>query len=191
MKRLFAAIDLSREVVDSIQSLQKAFREQLDASMRIRWTPPENMHVTLKFLGATEADLVDPVGEMLESHAASIEPFEMEVAGLGAFPRPNQPRVLWAGIDAASNDRLRRFHESFEGELEESFDIDEDEHAFEGHVTFGRVKSSHSPNLAELESQLPRGPFGAFEVDEFLLYESERTPDGAEYTIIRRASLGG
>ncbi len=189
MKRLFVAIDLPDDIVSGIQSLQDDFRSQLDGSMRMRWTPPENIHLTLKFLGATESDLVDPVGEVLEDHASRVAPFEMTVGGLGAFPRPNNPRVLWVDVDSESNERLVDVHDHFEDELKERFNIERDEHPYKAHVTFGRVKSSRSPNLARLENQLPQGPFGSFEVDEWVLYESERTPDGAEYTIIRRAPL--
>lgn len=190
MKRLFFAIDLSDEVRDALESLQQAFDAQLDGSVRMRWTPRANMHLTLKFLGATEVDLIEPVGDTMDEITAGMEPFEMTVEGIGAFPHPGHPRILWAGVDDDSAARLTDAHGDLEEMLADRFDIDYDDHDFQAHVTFGRVKSSGAPDLPAIRPSLPSGPYGSVRVDEVVLYESELDDSGATYRAEHRSALG-
>lgn len=189
-ERLFYALDLADEVVDRLQSLQEAFAAEVPDPVNIRWTPPENMHLTLKFLGSQEAELAEEFGVVMDELAGGLAPFEMTLQNVGAFPHPRHPRILWVGVDLESAERLAELHRRLEERLE-AYDVDRDEHAFKAHVTFGRIKSSNAPKLSSVESALPSGPFGTTAVDEILLYESELSPDGSTYTLRHRSPLGG
>ena len=118
MKRLFFALDLSDDVLDHLEELQEACRADIGPGIRMRWTPRENMHLTLKFLGSTEEDLVEPLWDAMDEIAASFDPFEMTVESLGAFPHPRRPRILWAGIDRSSAEILAPLHRQIEDRLQ-------------------------------------------------------------------------
>ena len=190
MKRLFFALDLSDSTLDALEALQEACRAEIPRGVRMRWTPRQNMHLTLKFLGSTEEDLVEPLCETIDELAGRTDRFEMQVDHLGAFPHPRRPRILWAGIDTDSAERLAELHRRLEGELESSYEIDRDEHPFKAHVTYGRVKSSKAPKFQKIEPTLPEGPYGTSEVAEIILYESELDDSGATHRLLHRSSLG-
>lgn len=190
MKRLFFAIDLSEDVVEGLGRLQEEFDAHLGNAVRVRWTPAENLHLTLKFLGATEKDLIESVAAEMDEIAADAAPFEMTVRGIGAFPHPGHPRILWAGVDESSAAELTEMHGALEDRLAGRFEVDRDDHDFQAHVTFGRVKSSRAPDLPGLRSDLPEGPFGEVAVDEVVLYESELDDSGASYRVLHRSKLG-
>jgi 2'-5' RNA ligase len=190
MQRLFVAIELNDETKEGLHALQQAFEPRLSSGMRIRWTDPDNLHLTLKFLGATEDDLVDEVTDVVERAARQTDPFELTARGIGAFPRPNYPRILWAGVDEEASGTLGPIHQFLEDSLfEPPFDVDRDEHAFSAHITVGRVKSSRAPKLTKIRNELPQGPYGTTDVRALTLYESNLDQSGPDYRIIHRASL--
>jgi 2'-5' RNA ligase len=84
-RRLAAAVDELRAVASDVV-----------------WVGPDSFHVTLKFLGAVDADRLGALTETLTSAAAACEPFQLGIRGLGAFASPARPRVLWAGIEAGA-----------------------------------------------------------------------------------------
>lgn len=189
-KRLFFAIDLSEEARDELVHLQEAFVPGVPDNVRIRWTPRENLHLTLKFLGSMEADLVENLAETMDELVGSLEPFEMTTREIGAFPHPRHPRILWAGADRSSSERLATLHRNAQNELE-VYGVQPDEHPFKAHVTFGRVKSSSSPKLDGMRPDLESDSFGSTRVEAVTLYESELDDSGATYTILHRSPLGG
>ncbi len=188
-KRLFYALDLSDKVLDELQDLQSEFRPHIPSGVRVRWTPRENMHLTLKFLGSTEADLVGELGDLMDELVTDLSPFSMTVGDIGAFPHPHHPRILWTGVDKSSSETLSELHRSLESALD-PYDVERDEHAFKAHITFGRVKSNKAFDLGDLLHEVSEGPFGETRVENVVLYESELTQDGSNYTVLHRSSLG-
>jgi 2'-5' RNA ligase len=191
MKRLFTAVDITTDIADELAGLQSAIKQRLGPGMRASWVPPEDIHLTLKFLGSVEADLVGPLGDVMRDVAGTEPPFELEVQNIGAFPTPGNPRVLWVGADPESATLLDRIHEQLETRYHDDFDIDRDEHSFQPHFTLGRIKSNRAPDLIDMKPELPDGPFGACRIKHVSMYESELTHEGAEYTEVRRAPLSG
>jgi 2'-5' RNA ligase len=188
-KRLFYALELSDEVLDELQALQSDFQPHIPEGVRVRWTPRENLHLTLKFLGSTEADLVGELGDRMDELVADLSQFSMTVEGIGAFPHPHHPRILWTGIDPSSSETLSELHRNLESALD-PYDIERDEHAFKAHITFGRIKSNKAFDLNDLLPSVSDGPFGETRVEEVVLYESELTQDGSNYTALHRSPLG-
>ncbi|MFB6263917.1 MAG: RNA 2',3'-cyclic phosphodiesterase [Bradymonadaceae bacterium] len=190
MKRLFFALDLPASIRDELESLQESIEEHLRGGVRVRWTPRENLHLTLKFLGTLEDGLVLRLREIGDELVDDVEPVEMTVRDVGAFPSPAHPRILWAGVDRQSQELLAKLH----GRLEERLrpiDVEPDEHDFTAHVTIGRVKSSRGPALTDWRAELPTGPYGEMQLEELVLYESELDDSGAEYTVLHRSPFGG
>lgn len=189
--RLFTAVDAPESICEELDALQADIQNRLTSGMRMTWVPAYDIHLTLKYLGSVEADLVDNLGNVMRDVAAAEAPFDIEVRTIGAFPAPDNPRVIWVGADPESATVLERLHEQLETRYHDGFDVDRDEHSFKPHFTLGRVKSNRAPNLVDMKSDLPDGPFGSFRVKHISLYQSELTHEGAEYTELRRAPLTG
>ena len=102
MKRLFVAIDLDPSVLETLSELSRRIEEGLEDGVRIKWTRTPQMHVTLKFLGDTDEEAVEPLADVLDEIAARNAAFEVLIEGMGCFPRPDRPRVIWAGFDEES-----------------------------------------------------------------------------------------
>lgn len=106
----------------------------------VRWVRPENVHLTLKFLGdVSSQDLLDRVPEALEAVCGRHEPFDAESAAFGAFPSERRARILWAGIDEGS-DRLRALAEDVEACME-PLGFEREARVYTPHLTLGRARA--------------------------------------------------
>src|SRR5437016_14496796 len=110
MLRAFIAVQLSDDLKRQIGSVQAELKREVSGSGRgskaakIGWAQPEGIHLTLKFLGDIQEAQVDALREILSKAAASARPFTLEARGLGAFPNPRAPRVIWLGLHGKSED---------------------------------------------------------------------------------------
>jgi 2'-5' RNA ligase len=189
-KRLFFAVDLSDESLDRLVDLQESYRRNTPDGVRIRWTPRTNMHLTLKFLGSHEPDLIGEFAAVMNELTRDLEAFGMRPEGLGAFPHPRDPRILWVGVDDDSSAKLAALHRDAEEELA-PYGVEEDEHPFKAHITIGRVKSGNAPMLENLRPDEHLDSFASTEVDAVTLYESELDDSGATYHVQHRSPLAG
>ncbi len=106
----------------------------------IRWVRPENVHLTLKFLGdVSKVDLLDRVAGALEAVCGRHEPFEVEPSTFGAFPSAGRARILWAGFDEGS-DRLRALAEDVEASME-PLGFEREDRTYMPHLTLGRARA--------------------------------------------------
>jgi 2'-5' RNA ligase len=179
--RLFVALEIPSEVRDKFAALINELRAA-DSSFsknRARWVRPENLHVTLKFIGHVDASKVDLIRAAL-AEVRFDSPVEMQFRGLGFFPNPKRPRVFWAGMEASPNlaplaaeidTRLKRL-----GILSETKE-------FAPHLTLARFDPPGiSDGLSEIAQANLTREFGAAHTGEFHLFESKTRPTGAEYT---------
>jgi 2'-5' RNA ligase len=178
--RVFIAIDLPESIQAALGRQQATFRA---ACPDARWTRPEGIHLTLKFLGEIPDDKVRQVTEVLTS-LAPFEPFSIEVKGFGFFPDARRPRVFWVGLEAppALGELARRAEECME-----RLGFAREDRPFTPHLTLARFKVPR-PQLA-LQALLERHrelTMGCYEVSEFFLYESRLSPHGAEYRKVAR-----
>src|SRR5439155_5199408 len=95
--RSFVAIEVQEPARAAIAAYLETLRRRVDG---VAWTPPENLHVTLKFLGALAAEHVVSLAERLAIVAAAQSPFTVTYARVGAFPSATRPQVLWVGAAA-------------------------------------------------------------------------------------------
>ena len=191
MKRLFIALDLAIPVVEKLglyqQELQQLLADYDD--VRVKWTAPENIHLTIKFLGDTEDALVPMLRETLDELATPLFPFEVEAKGTGFFPNPSKPRIIWSGFDEQSTEVLSLLQQAVERDLAE-LGFAEESRRFRPHVTLGRVKSRAKPDFTGLSDRIDGGSFGQSYIKDFILYESDLTQRGPRYTVIERFALG-
>ena len=190
MKRIrtFVAIELPPEVLRELTALQK----YLDgAGAKVRWVKPENMHLTIKFLGDVDFEKTSEICRTIQNAVRDVEPFKVEVRGAGAFPGGGSPpRVIWASAIGAE-EALSKIYGRLNEELAK-FDIPREKRRFRPHITAGRVKSrTASERLAARVREQADRYFGEFEISELVFFMSELTSEGPIYTVLARIPLGG
>lgn len=192
-RRLFIALDLSIAVVEQMMAIQAQLQDQLASTQphaRLRWVSPENIHATLKFIGEVDEAIVDPLSSKLGELVQPLFPFQVESVGVGAFPSPTKPRVLWTGMDAKGAEVLSLLHQMLDRELQQlGFPAETLE--FKPHITLARVKSAQPVDLSAIQERFGAHRFGTSTVKDIILYESELTQhQGPRYTVLGRFPLG-
>jgi len=184
--RTFVAVEISEAVR---AAAAKVIGRLAKCNASIRWVEPENMHLTLKFLGEVEAVELPDVCRAVEEAAAEVTGFTFDVAGVGAFPKVERPRTIWLGVTEGA-EKLAELQERLEKGLKK-LGYPPDNRRFSPHLTLGRVKHA-GPELAEV-SELIRSladqPAGTTEVDELAVFSSELTREGPIYQALSHAGL--
>lgn len=177
--RTFIAIELPERVKSALTELQ---RELKQCKADIRWVKPDNIHLTLKFLGDTDEKILDSIVEELKAACSGYGRFDLETRGVGVFPDMRAPRVLWIGI--SGNDSLIGLQKSIEDGLAK-LGFSPEKRRFSPHLTLGRFKSSSGKEgLYDKIEERKDISLGSIEVKSIFLIKSELTPSGAEYTKI-------
>jgi 2'-5' RNA ligase len=153
----------------------------------VAWVAPDNFHLTLKFLGRVDATRLDAVAGALARASAGCRPFALQVRGLGAFPTPARPRVLWAGVDEGAVPAAGLAGRIDAALVELGFEPES--RPFSAHVTLGRVREPR-PNHALAPALAGGDTFGRQHVDRLALMRSELSPGGARYTELVAIPLG-
>jgi 2'-5' RNA ligase len=131
--RLFVAVEVPSQVRDELDA---AFAPWRATFPRARWVPHENLHVTVKFLGATWPRLREWVDERVAEVASSSAPFRVSAVGVGAFPSSSRARVVWAGLADEPDGALGRLAGTLDASLSEEFATEK--RAFHPHLTMAR-----------------------------------------------------
>jgi RNA 2',3'-cyclic 3'-phosphodiesterase len=176
--RLFVGVRISVAAAEAIAKAAEALRQASAArGLKPRWVTPTNYHITLKFLGWAHAPTIGVVGDAIGEALAGAAAFEVESAGLGAFPRPERARVLWAGTrdpDGRLADLAARVDRAT-AEL----GFAREARAFHAHVTIARLKQpADASQLLEAASEQE---FRKSWIDSVVLFESEMKSAGSEY----------
>ncbi len=179
--RAFIAVELPHEIQQAIHKATSNFRQV--TGPLIRWVPPENMHLTLKFLGDISPSSVEMLTQMLRAEADSIHCFEIQVSGVGSFPSLKRPRVIYVGIQApAGLEALQHGVESASRRL----GYESEDRAFSPHLTIGRVRqdvsASDQQKIRQTLENIHIDSLGTARVDSVHLFKSELKPSGSVYT---------
>ena len=185
----FVAVDLSPEAREAIAIAQHALR---DAGPRadVGWVDVAKLHLTLKFLGEVPEDAVGAVGTTLAEVAGRHRVFELVAGGVGCFPGPSRPRVLWTGLTGG----LREIG-ALAADVERAcvpLGFPPEARPFRGHVTIGRVRSPRGiGRVVRTMDALADRTFGAWTVRDLVLYRSHlRGARGSLYEALARFALG-
>lgn len=183
--RCFLAIELPETVRSRLISLREALRE-LDRS--IRWTKPEQIHLTLKFLGEVPDRQITDVCEAIVKAARLLPPVPIEVGGVGCFPMSGPVRIVWAGVRGPSPELLE-CHAACERFLAE-LGYPPEERAFKPHLTIGRAREQRGARgvrrIIDAAAGFDCPPFIA---QELVVFQSVLSPKGPTYTPLARAAL--
>jgi 2'-5' RNA ligase len=183
--RAFVALTLPAEVVDLAAGLQSALRAK---GLRLRWVKPQNIHLTLKFLGDIPAADAAEAGLAMQRASQGVAPLALSVQGMGAFPGIKRPRVLWIGL-GGEVEALQQLYSRIEDELA-GLGYAREKRGFKAHLTLARFKegaASHELLQAfeELGNYTPK-PFAA---NHLVLFKSDLRPQGALYTPLTEVFL--
>jgi 2'-5' RNA ligase len=181
--RVFCAIHLPQEVREKVSAHSIRLRQELPEA-NASWNRPDNIHLTVKFLGDTPESRVKSLSSAAANAAMSVEPFPIGVQGSGVFPNLRAPRVLWVGIEDL-NGTLARFYLRFEEECAKA-GFKKEMRAFHPHLTLARLrKPQHARALAQAHTRLQLEPI-EFTASELLVIRSELSSGGSKYTTISR-----
>lgn len=184
--RLFVALDLPDELAQEVERHATEARRELP---RARWVRPENLHLTLAFLGEVDAGDLPVLHEHLTPAFAGVAPFEMQLHQGGTFPPRRPARVAWIGIEA--DDELPQLALRVRTALQRAVGFEPDRRGFSAHLTVVRCKQPWRRREIERFERHFRGAVGRpFEVTEGVLYESVLSPGGARYRVLQRYPLG-
>lgn len=177
--RSFIAIELP----ETLKKALAEFQQELEKCCPdVRWAKPNNIHLTLKFLGNIEEDKADIIAAKIKGICKGHSGFKLGISGTGVFPNSRSPRVLWAGINL--NDEIK----TLQAEIEEAMaflGFEREKRRFSPHLTLGRFRSSRGKQavLDKMDSYR-ENIFGIMDVNSVLLMRSDLGPRGAKHTKI-------
>jgi 2'-5' RNA ligase len=181
---------LAVETPPGVRSSACRLIEQLRAAQaQVKWVAPENLHLTLKFLGDVREDDVAKVAEAAREAAATCAAFDLEIRGAGAFPNVNRPRTIWLG-GGEGDAAMARLAAALDKALR-PLGFPEEDRPYSTHLTIGRIRNP-SPQLRDLGERLrQQADFaaGRTNVAEVVLFSSDLTQTGPIYTALARLPL--
>jgi len=169
--RLFVAIDPPPLVLDQLQPV-------IDTLPAGRPAKRDQLHLTLFFIGEVPNEELDGITQALQE--ISLPAFPLRLEGVGCFPNPTRPRILWAGLSFPPS--LQNLKNEIDHRLQ-SLGFAPDKKAFHPHVTLARIKKPGVTGIPKFLQDHKSFQSEEFSVQNFYLYSSNLTPKGAFYTI--------
>jgi len=184
--RLFYAIFISPRIAET---LARHISQCALSGADVKWVEPQNLHLTLKFIGEVQLERLEEIIAAGESAADGVKTFRVFWEGFGAFPDFRRPRVIWAGMKQGGR-AVFEIAERLEDRLAaEGFR--KEERAFRPHLTIGRVKSPGGlEELRKATERIQNSRIGEMEVSSFSLVKSTLTSRGPIYSVVRNFELG-
>lgn len=179
MIRAFIALPLPQEVQSALGEISRQLSSQ---SQGVKWVKPENIHLTLRFLGDTDPAKVADLSAGLDEIAAQRAAIALRLGQVGAFPNLRRARVLWVGLEE-EGEQLHKLRRAVE-HLARSLGWEREAQQFKPHLTLGRVREG-----GRVFPEVPEVPPLAFRADRLELIESRLKPAGPEYFSLHCAFL--
>ena len=186
--RTFIAIALSKEIEDFLANLQETLKK---SNTDVKWVKPENIHLTLKFLGQREKKKIDEIIKIIDEISKNTPVFPLEISSIGSFPKKEYPRVIWVGLTEGDKE-IKQIASTLENAICK-LGIPKESRPFSSHITLGRVRSPLNrkqlvEQLNNLEGNFPEGKM-RYKVERITLFKSTLTPTGPIYEILHEGSL--
>jgi RNA 2',3'-cyclic 3'-phosphodiesterase len=185
--RLFVALRLPEALSRAVQERVQPIRDRLGAG-NIRWTPAEQFHFTLKFLGDGSEDQVEALSRQLTEALAEQVAIPVALEGLGSFPPKGKPRVLWIGVTSGSDaltELARRLDQTCHAA---GFALED--RPFHAHLTLARIAFlADARPLQALIDEHRSAVFGRFSGAAVSLMNSRLLPQGSEYSVVKEFTL--
>lgn len=176
MRRVFFGLEIPAEIK---QRLLQVRAEVAGA----RWQSVEQVHLTVLFLGNLEEEPLLAVRKVARDIALAA--FELNIAGLGCFGQPHAPDYLWAAVQPEAP--VVRLHSALKNQVD-SLGLHTERRAYRPHLTLARFKRE-SASVEHLLNEYRQAVFGVFQVNEFVLFETQPSAAGSVYTVLERYPL--
>ena len=185
--RTFVAIEISRQFRREIAGIITSMKNGMHLRKHdIKWVSPDNIHLTLKFLGEVKDREITDVCKAVADAAVQSEPFELQPDEIGTFGRP--ARVLWIGI--MDNPLLMQLQETIEQNLA-NLGFKPENRKYCPHLTVARMKNNHAGHeIQNYVSGMEKAEFSIFDVNSVSVFKSDLTSDGPVYTLMNKVELG-
>jgi len=178
--RTFIAITLNPDIREALKKIQSDLRK---TGADVKWVKPENIHLTLKFLGDTPVEKLPEIIKILQSAAHNTPSFPCSLTHLNAFPKPEHPQIVWIGIEQGK-DEVTRLAQTLEDHLKR-LGFPKEKKGFDAHVTLGRVRSGLNRfTLSKEIKQYRLGQELQQNVDYLIFYKSTLTSQGPIHEVI-------
>ena len=182
--RTFIAIELNKEIKDSLTEIQK----ELESSQAdIKWVKPENIHLTLKFLGEVKEAKIPEIIQRLQEFGDQIKPFTVRISDLGAFPSPTSARVIWAGVKEETTELMKLAEIIEDGLVKLGFP--KESRKFSAHLTLGRLRSNKNKGKLIRELEKIKIPGLTQRINSIGLFKSVLHPTGGVYQKLSAINL--
>ena len=157
--------------------------------LKAKWVRPQNIHLTLKFLGNIDPAAIEDIGRAMAEAAGECAPFTLTVGGIGFFPGIRRPRVVWIGLGGATAVLL-----NLQGNLADrlaAVGFAKEKRSFKAHLTLGRIRQAVNPNILDqaIQAYSDIGNL-KFSADRIILFKSDLKPSGAVYSHLKQVELG-
>lgn len=174
--RTFIALELPETVIDQIIQIRDE-----NAGLNYKWEPRNKLHVTIKFIGDIDKNLIEKLSSEIETLIEEFNSFNLSFSNFGMFYKENKPNILWVGIK--NNEKLSDFTNKLNNVCAE-FGIEKERRKFKPHITLLRIKDSDNAKSLEklLKLDLPEINFNA---DKVTIFKSELLPAGSVYKSIK------
>jgi 2'-5' RNA ligase len=184
--RTFLAIDLDEPIRRELVAAAGQFPQ---GDSKVRWVAPENLHVTVKFLGEVADEAAGEVCRAAAEVAGRVEPFDFDVRGLRCVPPGRKMRMIWAGVHEPGG-RMAAMFEQLEAALQ-LLGFPPERRQFQPHITLARITfTRNAAGMQGVADQLAEAHFGSRLADGLVVYQSQLTPGGPIYTPMARAAFG-
>lgn len=184
--RSFIAIELPDTVKSALAGLQDDLKKE---GADVRWVKPDNIHLTLKFLGDMDEGLVVDAVEKLKGTCSTFPAFNLEICGTGVFPNMKSPRVIWVGI--MQSPLLADLQSSIEDGMS-ALRFTREKRTFTPHLTLGRFRSAKGKDaLLEKIGLYKDSGYGMIDARAVSFMRSDLSPSGAKHTAIAEIQFSG
>ena len=183
--RCFIAVNLPSSLKEKLGLVQEELRK---AQGDVSWVKPENIHLTLKFLGEISEKKVERVKEVLTKAVAIAASFEIQLEGLGVFPGMKSPRVIWVGAKETPA-ALAELQKAVDEGLSQ-IGFPKEGRKFSPHFTLGRVRSPRNIEaLRQALTEIKTPGLEAVKIESLELMRSQLSPKGSTYSVLQKFIL--
>jgi 2'-5' RNA ligase len=187
--RLFVGVDISPQAATGATALIEELRrraERLAPNARIAWIPRERMHLTVRFIGNVDDRMAESIRAVLQP-PLSVAPFDLVLAGSGAFPRTGAPRVLWAGL-VAGGESLGGVAREVTARLHQ-VGVAPEPRDYRPHLTLARIRDAAGLTSSRLCDGLSDQMVGTTRIETITLFESRLSPKGPTYLRLQQTPM--